>query len=202
MNAQELYVILETHAKWLRSKQGGERANLFGANLSRADLSNADLTRANLIAADLYRTNLTGANLNGVELAGADLTRANLSGTNLSGADLSGANLSGANLSGANLSGANLIGTKFRIANTDLVVQNRADFTQIIGSCHSGYRVGDYLAIGCEEHHISYWLEHVRDIAKVHDYSEEEQDEYEDIVAFVARRARFHWKFQTKEWDK
>ena len=89
----ELKKILEKHAKWLRSEEGGERANLSGAYLSGADLSRADLSRANLSGAYL-----SGADLYGANLPGADLSRANLSGAYLSGANLYGANLSRANL--------------------------------------------------------------------------------------------------------
>ena len=71
MTNYELKKIIEKHEKWLKSLEGGERADLRGANLSGADLS-------------------------GANLRGADLRGANLSGANLSVADLYGANLYGA----------------------------------------------------------------------------------------------------------
>lgn len=123
------------------------------------------------------------------DLSGADLSGANLSWANLSRANLSGANLSRANLFGANLSGANLSGAIFVIANQTLKVQG--NFTRVVGSMHDGYRVGDLLKIGCQEHSISHWLEHVRDIATEAGYTPEQVDEYEDIVAFVALRAGY-----------
>ena len=79
MNTSEIKKILDLHIKWLRSEDGGSRADLRGADLSRADLSRADLSRADL----------SGANLSGANLSRADLSGANLSGANLSGADLS-----------------------------------------------------------------------------------------------------------------
>lgn len=84
MTADELTAILDKHGKWLRGKEGGERANL-----NRAYLNRAYLNRANLSDAYLSRANLGGAYLNR-----AYLSDAYLSGANLSGADLSGANLS------------------------------------------------------------------------------------------------------------
>ena len=111
ITSQDLPGILERHRKWLRSEDGGSRANLFrddlsGANLSGADLSRADLSRANLSGADLSRANLSGADLSGANLFRADLSGADLSGANLFRANLFRADLSGADLSGANLSGA------------------------------------------------------------------------------------------------
>ena len=67
MDAKLLAEILELHGKWLRSIDGGKRADLTGADLSGA--------------------NLCGANLYGADLSGADLSGASLSGANLSGAD-------------------------------------------------------------------------------------------------------------------
>ena len=84
MDIQEL---LKKHAAWIKSEEGGERANLSGANLSGANLSGANLSGANL----------SGAGLSGADLSGADLSNANLSDANLSGANLRRANLSGAN---------------------------------------------------------------------------------------------------------
>jgi len=92
MNASELKIILDKHAKWLNSGDGGEKANLTRANLYGV----------NLIGANLYEANLSGANLREANLSGANLREANLSGAYLSGADLYGANLTGAYLYRAN----------------------------------------------------------------------------------------------------
>ena len=54
MDEKELQQILESHGKWLRGEEGGERANLHGA--------------------DLRNTNLLGVNLRGAYLGGADLS--------------------------------------------------------------------------------------------------------------------------------
>ena len=71
MTNDELKKIIEKHEKWLKSQEGGERANLCGA--------------------DLYCANLRGANLSGADLRGANLCGANLYCANLYCADLSGA---------------------------------------------------------------------------------------------------------------
>jgi hypothetical protein len=63
MKPEELKKILESHAKWLKHEEGGERANLTGANLTGANLTGANLTGANLYMANLSEANLTGANL-------------------------------------------------------------------------------------------------------------------------------------------
>ena len=91
ITVEKLREIIESHGRWLRDEEAGQRADLSGANLSRADLSRADLSCANL-----FRANLSGAYLSGANLSRADLSRAYLSGANLSRADLSCANLSGA----------------------------------------------------------------------------------------------------------
>ena len=48
MNQEQLHEILEKHNKWLDDKEGGRKANLYGANLHRANLFGADLRGANL----------------------------------------------------------------------------------------------------------------------------------------------------------
>ena len=112
MKNDDLKVVLEAHAKWVRGETGG-----LCANLSCADLSGAYLSRANLSGANLSCANLSGANLRGAYLRGAYLSGAYLSCANLSRADLSGAYLSGANLSCANLSRADLSGANLSCAN-------------------------------------------------------------------------------------
>ena len=76
----ELKIILENHAKWLRGEEGGVRADLYGADLRNADLYDADLRGADLRNADLYDADLRGANLRNADLYDADLRGANLRG--------------------------------------------------------------------------------------------------------------------------
>ena len=80
MNTDEIKIILEKHAAWLRDDPIGERANLSGADLSGAHLSGADLSGADLSGAHLSGAHLTGADLSGADLRGANLSRANLRG--------------------------------------------------------------------------------------------------------------------------
>ena len=65
----ELKVICMKHIDWLNNKDGGQRADLYGADLSGADLSGANLFRANLSGANLSGANLTGANLSRAQSA-------------------------------------------------------------------------------------------------------------------------------------
>lgn len=117
MTKEQLNEILEKHAKWLRGKGGGERANISYADLSRVDLSGANLRGASLRGASLRGANLSRANLFDADIHGANLFRANLSRANLSRADLSDTDLSGANLSRASLRGANLFRANLSRAN-------------------------------------------------------------------------------------
>ena len=103
ISAEKLQEIIESHGRWLRNEEGGERANLSSANLSSANLSDADLSYADLSYADLSSANLSDADLSDADLSYADLSDANLSYANLSSADLSSANLSSADLSYADL---------------------------------------------------------------------------------------------------
>ena len=119
ISAEKLQEIIESHGRWLRNEEGGERADLRGADLSGADLGGANLRGANLGGADLGGADLGGADLGGADLGGANLSSADLSGANLRGADLGGADLGGANLSSANLSSADLSGADLSGANLD-----------------------------------------------------------------------------------
>ena len=110
MKNDDLKVVLEAHAKWVRGETGGIRADLRGANLGRAYLRGANLSCANLSCADLSGANLSGANLSRADLRSANLRSADISRADLSCADLRCADLSCADLSGANLSRANLGG--------------------------------------------------------------------------------------------
>ena len=124
---EELDTFLRKHKLWLDCKEGGERADLYGADLRGADLRGAnlrgaDLRGANLRGADLRGANLREADLYGADLRGADLREADLDGADLRGADLREANLREADLCGANLReadlcGANLYGANLREAN-------------------------------------------------------------------------------------
>ena len=118
---KDLDKILELHKKWLKSEDGGQRADLRGVNLREADLRGvnlrvADLFGANLRGADLREADLRGADLRGVDLRGADLRGADLRGGDLRGADLYWADLRGVNLLEVNLRGADLRGVNLRVA--------------------------------------------------------------------------------------
>ena len=73
MNADELRVVLEKHAKWLKNEDGGKRADLSWADLRGADLSWADLREADLSGAHLRWADLREADLRGADLRGADI---------------------------------------------------------------------------------------------------------------------------------
>ena len=79
ISEQELKDILDKHGKWLRSEEGGIRANLRSANLRSADLSYANLRSADLSYANLSYANLSYANLRSANLRSADLSYADLS---------------------------------------------------------------------------------------------------------------------------
>src|ERR1035437_8413197 len=70
MDNNELKEVIAKHSKWLKSEEGGSKANLSGANLSGANLSGANLSGANLSGANLSGANLSGANLSGTLLEG------------------------------------------------------------------------------------------------------------------------------------
>ncbi len=119
ISAEKLQEIIESHGRWLRNEEGGERANLRSADLSSADLSSANLSGADLRSADLSSADLSGADLYCADLRSADLSSADLSGANLSGADLRSADLYCANLSGADLRSADLSSADLSSADLD-----------------------------------------------------------------------------------
>lgn len=88
ISAEKLQEIIESHGRWLRNEEGGERANLRSADLRSADLSGADLRSADLSSADLSGADLRSANLRSADLSGADLSSADLYCADLSSADL------------------------------------------------------------------------------------------------------------------
>jgi hypothetical protein len=65
MKKEELQSVLDLHAKWVNSEEGGVRADLSRANLRGADLSGRDFIGTNLSGADLSGASLYGANLVG-----------------------------------------------------------------------------------------------------------------------------------------
>ena len=83
ISAEKLQEIIESHGRWLRNEEGGERANLRSADLSSADLYCADLSSADLSGADLRSANLRSADLSGADLRGADLRSADLRSADL-----------------------------------------------------------------------------------------------------------------------
>ena len=85
---ENLGEVLEKHRKWLKSEDGGERANLRSADLRHADLSSADLRHADLRSADLRHAGLRSAVLRHADLRHADLRSADLSSADLRHADL------------------------------------------------------------------------------------------------------------------
>ena len=125
ISAEKLQEIIESHGRWLRNAEGGERADLRSADLSGAYLS--------------------GANLRSADLSGAYLSGANLRGADLSGANLGGADLSGANLGGANLSGANLDKTYYqvvRIGSRQGTTTYCVDDDNVLCGCWNNYKGG------------------------------------------------------------
>ena len=63
----DLKEILRKHLMWMRSENGGERANLCDANLRGADLRGANLRDAGLCDANLRDADLRDADLRGAK---------------------------------------------------------------------------------------------------------------------------------------
>ena len=145
ISAEKLQEIIESHGRWLRNAEGGERADLGGAYLSGANLGGADLRSADLSGAYLSGANLGGADLRSADLSGANLGGANLRSADLSGANLGGAYLSGANLGGAYLSGANLDKTYYqvvRIGSRKGTTTYCVDDDNVLCGCWNNYKGG------------------------------------------------------------
>ena len=83
MNREDLAAVLQKHAAWLQSEEGGERANLREADLQCANLHGANLCGADLRWANLREVDLGGADLRWADLCDADLRDADLQETNL-----------------------------------------------------------------------------------------------------------------------
>lgn len=98
IGTKKLQEIIESHGKWLKFEDGGQRANLRGTHLQDAYLQDADLR-----GADLQGVYLQYANLRGADLRGADLQDAGLQGADLRGANLRDAYLRDADLQRADL---------------------------------------------------------------------------------------------------
>ena len=111
INGVNLEEILDKHEKWLKHKEGGEKAKLI-----RADLSFVDLRGVDLINADLRFSNLRGANLINANLIRANLSHTNLRNANLSYTSLNGAELSYADLCEVDLNDSDLSNTKLKHA--------------------------------------------------------------------------------------
>ena len=71
ISAEKLQEIIESHGRWLRNAEGGERADLSDADLRSADLRGADLSDADLRSADLSSADLRGADLSSADLSSA-----------------------------------------------------------------------------------------------------------------------------------
>jgi hypothetical protein len=154
---EELKEVLAEHSKWLRSEEGGKRADLRSADLSSADLRSADLRSADLRYANLRYANLSYANLSSADLRYANLRYANLSYANLSSANLRYANLSYANLSYANLSSADLSYADRRDLRLCGVVGNMGVIRSIQLETYEITYTFEVLQIGCERHTIEEW---------------------------------------------
>lgn len=127
---------------------------------SENDFSGVDLSGKNLQFADLRGKNLKEANLEE-----ADLYRANLEVAILRGANPRKAKLRKANLEGANLTKANLEGASLRWA-----IGNGKEIKTIKTVRWSIVIAGDQLAIGCQQHSFSQWM----------NFSDEEIEEMDD----------------------
>ncbi|WP_418542658.1 pentapeptide repeat-containing protein [Phascolarctobacterium faecium] len=140
ISAEKLQEIIESHGRWLRNEEGGERANLPSADLSSADLSGADLRSADLSSADLYCADLSSA-----DLSGADLRSANLRSADLSGADLRGADLRSADLRSADLRSADLDKTYYqvvRVGSRRGITTYCVDDDNVLCGCWNGFKGG------------------------------------------------------------
>ena len=150
ISAEKLQEIIESHGRWLRNEEGGERANLRSADLSSADLSGADLRSADLSSADLSSADLSGAdlrsaNLRSADLSGADLRGADLRSADLRSADLYSADLSSADLSGADLRSADLDKTYYqvvRVGSRRGITTYCVDDDNVLCGCWNGYKGG------------------------------------------------------------
>src|SRR5450631_2162086 len=83
-----LEAVLQSHARFLERRPGGQRALLAFHDLEERNFHRRDLCDSDLSGARLTRAVLTGAKLRTSVLFAADLRVANLDGADLSRADL------------------------------------------------------------------------------------------------------------------
>ena len=93
IDTKKLQEIIESHGKWLKFEDGGQRADLRGADLRGVYLQCANLQDAGLQGAYLQGAGLQGAYLQGANLRGANLRDAYLRDAHLQCADLQCAGL-------------------------------------------------------------------------------------------------------------
>jgi uncharacterized protein YjbI with pentapeptide repeats len=100
---QTIVLILEQHARWLRNKSDGARADISFQDLSGLQLPHAIFRRAKLAGVNFSNAELTGCDFSETDLFAANLQDATLRHVNFEGVDLHGAQFSNADLSQANL---------------------------------------------------------------------------------------------------
>ena len=204
ITAEKLQEIIESHGKWLRNKEGGQRADLRDADLRDADLQRATLQRANLQCADLrdadlQRATLRDADLQRATLQGAYLQDADLQRADLQRADLQRANLQRANLQRANLQRADLQGADLRDADLQGANLQGADLPdgiyQVVG-CGSANRcttydsINDRVICGCwnddNGNHLAAFEERIEAVygAEGSDPNQQYYNEYMSAIAF------------------
>ena len=111
LTVEQIAEIVESHEKWLKSEDGGKRANFEGANCRGANFVGANLIGANFVGANFEDANFEGANLIGANCRGANLIGANLVSANLVSANFEGAKeLNNAQIWDTNLGGTTLDG--------------------------------------------------------------------------------------------
>ena len=96
LTVEQIAEIIESHGKWLRGEDGGERADFSfkdcrGANFEDANFEDANCRDANFVGANCRGANFEGANCRGANFEGAkELNNAQIWDTNLGGTTLDG----------------------------------------------------------------------------------------------------------------
>src|SRR5471030_1130089 len=103
-----LEAVLQSHARFLERRPGGQRALLGFHDLEECNFHRRNLSDADFSGAKLLRAVLTGAKLRNSVLFAADLRVANLDDADLGRADLRGACFRGAHLNRALMNNADL----------------------------------------------------------------------------------------------
>ena len=88
------------HAKWLKNKEEGQRADFRDVDLSAMDLSEMDFSHAEMTGVNLMNANLRGANLSYANLWEAYLHKVDLTGATIEGTIFYSANLTLSKLNG------------------------------------------------------------------------------------------------------